>query len=123
MAHFAKLDENNVVIDVVVIKNDVVGEPDKSFPETEPVGQAFIANELGWPDIYKQTSYNGTFRKNYACIGGTYNSALDAFIYPQPYPSWTLNTTTCKWEAPYEEPKDGAAYVWNELTKSWDKIN
>lgn len=119
MAHFAKLDENNFVVDVQVIGNRDIGEPEKSFPETEPVGQAFIAS-LGFSGVWKQTSYNKNFRKNYAFIGGKYDSNLDAFINPQPYPSWTLNTGTCQWEPPIEIPKDNKVYLWNENTQSWD---
>ena len=69
---------------------------------------------------WKQTSYNGTIRKNYAGIGFKYDVRLDAFISPKPYPSWLLNEETCRWEAPVPYPNDGKLYRWNEQTLSWD---
>ena len=80
MAHFAQLDDNNVVQQVIVINNAVVGEPEKSFPDTEAPGQAFIADTLQLPGAWKQTSYNGSFRGRYAGIGYTYNAELDEFV-------------------------------------------
>jgi hypothetical protein len=120
MAHFAKLDENNIVIEVCVVNNsDINNLP---FPESEPVGIAFLNAWAGQSFIWKQTSYNGTFRKNFAGSGFTYDAVRDAFIAPQPYPSWTLNESTCKWEPPVECPTDGKPYVWNESTLSWDAL-
>lgn len=117
MAHFAKLDENNIVIDVNVVSNDVV--QNKSFPESEPLGVTFLSEWSNGFSNWKQTSYSASFRKNYAGIGFTYDANLDAFIPPQPYPSWTLNSEMCKWEAPVPYPTDGKTYVWNEPTFSW----
>lgn len=121
MAHYAYLDENNIVTSVIVGKN-----------ENDPPGE--------WENYYgaKQTSYNTrggvyydpntnepgpdqskAFRKNYAGIGYTYDAMRDAFIPPQPYPSWTLNEFSCLWEAPVPYPTDGNRYVWDETTQSW----
>ena len=117
MAHFAKLDDNNVVLDVNVVNNDVIDN--LPFPESEPIGIAFLTD---WSEGYtnwKQTSYNANFRKNYAGINFTYDTTLDAFIPPQPYPSWVLDTSTCKWHAPIPYPNDGKIYFWNEAKLSW----
>ena len=113
MAHFAKLDENNVVVFVTVGRDE-----DKEEELTARTG-----------DVYKQTSYNtsggkhlfgGTaLRKNYAGIGYTYDATRDAFIPPQPFPSWVLNEDTCLWGAPVAMPTDGQRYVWDEPTTSW----
>jgi hypothetical protein len=119
MAHFAEIDENGVVLRVLVVDN-----------AQENDGQNFLANTLGLGGTWLKTSYNtvggvhksgGTpFRKNYAGVGYTYDSARDAFIPPKPYTSWTLNETSCLWEAPVAYPTDGAIYTWNEETTSWD---
>ena len=117
MAHFAQLNENNLVTQVIVVNNATVDN--LPFPESEPVGVAFCQSLYGADTIWKQTSYNGNFRANYAGIGYTYNLTLDAFVPPQPYPSWLLNTTTVQWEAPVPYPTDGEMYVWDEATLSW----
>lgn len=125
MAHFAKV-ENNLVTEVLVVDQSMID-----------------SGELGDPALWYQTSYNTrggvyyipnsnpptpdpdqskSFRKNYAGIGYTYDSVLDAFIPPQPYPSWLLNTQTCLWEATVPYPDDGKQYEWNEETQSWDLI-
>jgi hypothetical protein len=88
--------------------------------EREEIGVAFCRNLLG--GTWKQTSYNGTFRKNYAGIGFTYDSTRDAFIPPKPYASWTLNEETCHWTAPVAYPDDGQQYTWNEDTQGWDLV-
>lgn len=115
MAHFAKLDEINTIIDVVVVNNDVI--ENLPFPESEPIGVAFCQNLFG--GNWKQTSYNRSFRKNYAGIGGSYDPGLDAFIPPKPYSSWLLDTQTCLWDAPTPCPNDGKIYRWDESTLSW----
>jgi len=117
MANFAQLDENYIVTEVVVVNNETIN--DLPFPESEPVGVAFLQSLFGSTTIWKQTSYNANFRKNYAGIGYTYDQVLDAFIAPQPYPSWVLNTTTCQWQAPVPYPDDGKMYIWDEATLSW----
>lgn len=117
MANFAQLDESYIVTEVVVVNNETIDN--LPFPESEPVGVAFCQSLFGLTTIWKQTSYNANFRKNYAGIGFTYDPVLDAFIAPQPYPSWLLNTATCHWEAPVPYPTDGGYYVWDEATLSW----
>jgi len=82
MAHFAELDDNNTVLRVLVISNDVCGEPTLDFPDTEAAGRAFIANTLKLGGTWKQTSYNGNFRAKYAGIGDTYDAELDEFVAP-----------------------------------------
>ena len=121
MAHFAKLDENNIVLEVNVVNNDVIFN--LPFPESEPIGVAFLTQWSGGYSNWKQTSYNSNFRKNYACEGFFYDSALDAFIPPKPYPSWLLNTNTCQWEPPLPYPNDGKQYIWDEATQSWVLVN
>jgi len=116
MAHYAMLDENNIVVQVIVGKNE--GE-----------------DGVDWEQYYggKRTSYNTfggvhqlggiPFRKNYAGIGYTYDAQRDAFIPPQPFPSWVLNEFTCLWDAPTPMPTDGQRYYWDEPTTSWMVIN
>ena len=118
MAHFAKLDENNVVTEVHVVNNEDL--LDENNVEQESVGVAFLQNLLGSDTTWKQTSYNGSIRKHYAGVGFTYDSTRDAFIPPQPYASWTLNETTCLWEAPVAYPTDSEEYIWNETDQQWD---
>ena len=115
MAHFAELDSNNTVLRVIVVNNNDV--LDSNGQESEEVGINFCKGLFGGE--WKQTSYNANFRKNYAGIGYTYDSVLDGFIPPQPYPSWVLNQSTCLWEAPVPMPTDGQLYSWDEATTSW----
>lgn len=126
MAHFAKLNGTNVVIFVTVGRQEDDGKEDELCARTG--------------DLYKQTSYNTrggvhydpqtgqpsidqskAFRKNYAGLGYTYDPALDAFIPPQPYPSWLLDPQTCLWNAPVPRPETNDIWVWNEETLSWVK--
>ena len=116
MAHFAKLDENNIVLEVHVVHNNELLD---DGIESEAKGIAFLTEWSGGYTNWKQTSYNGNFRKNYAGIGYTYDVVRDAFIPPQPYQSWTLDEATCSWNAPVPYPNDGGVYVWNEATTSW----
>lgn len=117
MAHFAKLDENNLVQEVNVVNDsDLL---DENGQESEAVGIAFLTAWSGGYAHWKQTSYNGTIRKNYAGIGHTYDAARDAFIPPQPYPSWLLDETTCRWHSPVAYPTDGAVYSWDEANRQW----
>jgi hypothetical protein len=118
MAHFAKLDENNVVVLVTVGRDEDNGK------------EAELTARTG--DVYKQTSYNtrggvhtlgGTpYRKNYAGIGYTYDIQRDAFIPPKLFPSWVLNESSCLWQAPIPMPTDNKRYEWNETNQSWDEI-
>jgi hypothetical protein len=118
MAHFAQLDENNVVIQVIVVANRDTA--DANGVEKEHIGAAYLESLLG--GTWKQTSYHGNIRKNYAGIGYTYDADIDAFVAPKPYPSWVLNTNTAQWEAPVPYPTDGKDYTWDEATQSWVKV-
>ena len=125
MAHFAKLGTGNIVERVEVVSNDIA--------TTEQAGVDFLNNLYNTRDVWKQTSYNtvggvhlkgGTpLRKNYAGIGYSYDQTRDAFIPPKPLDSWTLNETTCLWEAPVSMPNDGKRYKWNETNKTWENIS
>ena len=127
MAHFAKLDENNVVIFVTVGSETDNGKEDELFQRTG--------------DVYRQTSYNTrggvyytpntndvdpdqskAYRKNYAGLGYTYDDTRDAFIPPKPYPSWVLDEFSCLWEAPVPYPTDGKRYMWDEDTQNWIEV-
>jgi hypothetical protein len=121
MAHFAKLDKDNVVTEVNVVNNIELLTPDGH--ESEILGVAFLIRWSGGYSNWKQTSYNGKIRKNYAGVGYKYDAQRDAFIPPQPFPSWTLNEASCLWESPTPYPTDGQFYQWNEATTSWMLIN
>ena len=118
MAHYAFLDESNIVTEVIVGKNEGEEGTDWEVPYGSFRGQTC-----------KRTSYNtqggvhnsgGTpYRKNYAGIGYTYDLGRDAFIPPTPYPSWLLDETTCQWEAPVPMPDDGEQYQWDEAAGEW----
>ena len=124
MAHFAKINDSNIVTEVIVVSNDIA--------TSESAGVTFINNLYGTSDTWKQTSFNtyanthkldGTpFRKNYAGIGFSYDASKDAFIPPKPYNSWTLNNTTCLWESPVAYPDDDKRYTWNESSLQWEEI-
>ena len=115
MAHFAQLDSNNVVTQVIVVGNKDTA--DANGVEKEHIGAAFCEKLFG--GNWKQTSYNGSIRKNYAGVGYTYNVSLDAFVPPKPYASWVLNNDTAQWDAPTPMPTDGKKYTWDEATTSW----
>ena len=124
MAHFAKLGSDNIVERVEVVHNNIATD--------EQAGITFLQNLYNDTATWKQTSYNtygnvhklgGTpFRKNYAGIGFTYDQTKDAFIPLKPFTSWTLNETTCRWEAPVAYPDDGKLYLWNEENERWDEV-
>ena len=114
MAHFAKI-ENGIVTQVIVVANADTSNADGV--EKEYIGAAFC--ERLFSGEWKQTSYNANIRKNYAGIGYTFDEQRNAFIPPQPYPSWTLVEETCQWTAPVAMPTDGKLYNWNESTLSW----
>ena len=122
MAHFAEIDENNIVTRVLVVGDD-----------QEHRGQEFLADDLGLGGTWLKTSYNtqagvhlndGTpFRKNYAGIGYSYDETLDAFIPPKPYASWVLNEETCIWDAPVAMPiEEGKMFIWNEDITNWEEV-
>ena len=121
MAHFAQIDSNNIVTQVIVIDQETLN-----------------LGHWGDPATWIQTSYNTrggvhygqdgqpdggvALRKNYAGVGFVYDAVRDAFYVPQPYPSWTLDEATCNWQAPVAMPTDGKVYTWNEGTQSWDEV-
>jgi hypothetical protein len=117
MAHFAELDENNVVLRVIVVGNKDTS--DANGVEKEHIGAAFCERLFG--GRWVQTSYNGNMRKNYAGIGYTYRADIDAFVAPKPYNSWVLNDKA-QWEAPVPMPTDDKRYSWNEATLSWLEV-
>ena len=118
MAHFAQIDENNIVQQVIVVHNNEL--LDENGIEQESKGIQFCQSLLG--GNWVQTSYNASFRKNYAGQGYKYDSVRDAFIPPMLYNSWILNEDTCNWEAPVTHPTDGKLYVWDEDTVSWVEV-
>lgn len=115
MAHFAQIDANNVVTQVIVVGNKDTA--DANGVEKEYIGAAFCERLLG--GTWKQTSYNGNIRKNYAGQGYTYDEQRDAFIPPKPFASWVLIEETCQWKAPVDMPDDGKMYSWDEASISW----
>jgi hypothetical protein len=110
MAHYAFLDTNNIVTEVIV-----------GIDETELIEGKDPETWYGEfrNQVCKRTSYNGNIRKNYAGIGFTYDEERDAFISPKPFDSWSLNEDTCQWEAPKPYPADGLTYFWNEDSLDW----
>ena len=140
MAHYAKLDKDNIVLEVNVIDNDQetsLGEAGIVSWLNANFNNQGVSGGVTW----KKTSFNTrsgkhyendgvtessdqskALRKNYAEAGGTYDAARDAFIPPKPFASWVLNATTCVYDAPVSYPDDGKYYVWNEDTTSWDEV-
>jgi hypothetical protein len=110
MAHFAEVDENNVVTQVLVV-------PD----EQEHRGQDYLAVDLGLGGRWVQTSYNHNIRKQYAGIGYTYDEAADVFVAPQPFPSWTLDENH-DWQPPVPKPEGDLMYTWNEENQDWEAV-
>jgi len=127
MAHYARLDENNIVTQVIVVDNKDVTDP-FTGQEDEILGIAFCKKLLG--GNWVQTSYNSTIRKRYAGVGYSYNKALDAFVAPKPYESWVLNTETIDWESPLgpapeltaEQVEAGSRYEWDEENTQWNLV-
>lgn len=118
MAHFAQLNDENLVTQVIVVANQDTADQDGV--ESEAIGIEFCTNLLG--GRWVQTSYNANIRKNYAGIGYKYDATLDVFIPPQPFELWTLNEETAQWEAPTPYPDDDKHYSWDEETTSWVEI-
>lgn len=120
MAHFAQINENNAVLQVIVVNNsDIL---DENGAESEQKGIEFCQS-LFPNTIWKQTSYNAKFRKNYAGIGYSYDPARDAFVPPKLFASWVLNEETCRWEPPTPRPQDGNLYEWDENSVSWVQVS
>ena len=118
MAHFAELDENNVVKRVIVVHNNELTDEDGNESEVKGVG--FCASLFGHSD-WVQTSYNSNIRKMFAGPGCTYDDVNDVFIAPQPYPSWSLDENF-DWQPPTAMPEDDKVYVWNEETQAWEEV-
>lgn len=120
MAHFARLDENNNVLEVLVIDNkDAL---DENGVEQELVGIQFLKNLFGQDTIWVQTSYNSKFRKNYAALGGTYDLEKDGFIPPKQFNSWVLDEDTLQWKPPIDKPDFEHDYMWRESDTSWVQV-
>ena len=115
MAHFAQLNENNIVVRVSVLANENC--QDEHGFEQEEIGISFLKKVHGEDTNWKQTSYSSSIRKKYAGIGDTYDAERDAFISPKPYASWSLNEETCRWEAPVPQPEGN--YLWDEENQTW----
>jgi hypothetical protein len=113
MAHYAFLDENNIVTEVItgIDETDLIEGLDT---------ETWYGNFRG--QVCKRTSYNNNYRKNYAGVGHYFDEARDAFIAPKPYDSWTLNEETCRWQAPTPYPTDGLLYSWDEDELNWQEV-
>ena len=118
MAHFAELDENNVVLQVIVVHNNEL--LDEEGQENEAKGVEFCSTLFGHTN-WVQTSYNNNIRKQFAGTGYTYDSDSDVFVAPQPYPSWSLDDNF-DWQPPTPMPEDDNLYIWNEETQSWELV-
>jgi len=123
MAHYAFLNENNVVTEVITgVDEDTI--------QTDLDGSQIGGSSEAWETWYgnfrvqvcKRTSYNGNYRKNYAGIGYTYDEERDAFIAPKPFVKWILNEENCQWESPIPYPQDGESYYWNDNANKWEKL-
>lgn len=119
MANFALLDQQNTVLQTVAVNNSDIN--DLPFPESEPVGIAYLQGIFGADTIWKQTSFSGSFRQRPASIGGYYNADHDYFVDPSPYPSWILNVSDGSWQPPIPKPTapDGYIAVWLESKVNW----
>jgi len=123
MAHYAFLDSNNVV-------TEVIAGVDENIIQTDTDSTQVGGNTEAWETFYgnlrgqvcKRTSYNASIRKNYASIGYTYDEAKDAFIPVKPYESWILDEATCRWQAPTPYPTDGGDYKWSEDDLTWKEL-
>jgi len=124
MAHFAELDDNNIVKQVIVVSDEDCA--DKNGVDSEEIGIGFLKKKYGYDTIWKKTSYNRKIRSRYAGPGFSYDPNLDVFLRPKPYPSWVLNETTTEWESPIgERPKPTAEEIGDNLPISvfyeWDE--
>ena len=118
MAYFAQIDTDGTVLQVISVSD--ADAPDPAPSNSEPLGQAFIAS-LGLDGEWRQTSYNGNFRKQYAGKGMRYDANADVFIAPQPYPSWTLDANH-DWQPPTPMPAEGGPWAWDEESLSWVEV-
>jgi hypothetical protein len=118
MAHFAEINNQNIVQRVIVVANDIL--LDENGVEQEALGVSFCEQLFG--GSWKQTSYNNNIRKNFASPGYSYNSSIDAFVPPKPFDSWVLDTEIAEYVAPVDRPNDGNQYTWNEVNQAWSLI-
>jgi len=118
MAHFAKIDENNIVQEVIVVSNNDCGN--LSFPDSEVIGQSFL-HSIGLIGNWKQTSYNKSFRKNFASTGYKFDEERNAFVPVKPFDSWILDEEKCVWKSPISIPDD-KTYIWNEEIINWIEV-
>ena len=121
MAHFAELNSSNEVLRVIVVSNDDV---DANGGDQHADAETFVTTIVPYSTggvVWKQTSYNDNFRKQYAGIGYTYDASKNKFIEPKPYDSWSLNSSD-DWEAPTNKPDDGKLYYWNETDTQWEEV-
>jgi hypothetical protein len=116
MAHFAELNENNIVTQVITVNNNELLD---NGVESESKGIAFCKSLFG--GNWVQTSYNGSIRFNYAGIGYSYDKELDAFIAPKPFDSWVLDETTCSWIPPIQRPNNDFSLIWDEENLEWQE--
>jgi hypothetical protein len=116
MAYFAKLDETNTVVDILAVDNSDVGN--LPFPESEPIGQSFLATMFPG-EKFSQTSYNSNFRKRYAGIGYTYFAEYNGFAPPKAYPYFVFDENECEWIPPIPYPTTGGTYIWSDPAYAW----
>jgi hypothetical protein len=116
MAYFAQIDDDGTVLQVISVSN--ADAPDPAPTNSEPLGQAFIANVLGLAGTWVQTSWSGSIRKQYAGIGWRYLADADVFVTPQPFPSWALDANY-DWQPPTPMPAEGGPWTWDEDSLSW----
>lgn len=119
MAYFAQLDDSGIVQQIISISN--ADAPDPAPTHSEPIGQAFIADVLGLPGQWRQTSFNHSWRKQFAGIGYRYDADGDVFVRPAPFPSWHLDDSY-DWQPPTPYPTDGKTYDWNEPSQTWVEV-
>jgi len=120
MAHFAELNQDNIVQRVIVVNNEVITNDNNE--EQESLGVSFCRSLFGNDTNWVQTSYNNSFRVRFAAKGYTFDIEKNAFIAPKPFESWVLNENICDWEPPVPYPEGGDNYIWNEETQQWDLI-
>ena len=120
MAYFAQIDADGIVLQVISVSN--ADAPDPAPTNSEPLGRTFIADVLGLPGTWVQTSWSGSIRKQYAGISWRYDADADVFVAPQPFPSWTLDANH-DWQPPTPMPAEGGPWVWDENTLSWVSVS
>lgn len=120
MAHFAQIDQNNKVLQVIVINNEEIIDP-QTGQESELLGVLFCQKLFGNSTRWVQASYTERVRKNFPAEGYTFDPEYDAFYPPKPYKAWVLNRDSGKWEAPFDAPNDGTVYRWNDSIDNWEQ--